>query len=60
MIRAPFPDVRVATIDPDDLGADAIGSIERRLQCLTDEVAAWRAVGEATAIDDRAGGGGSA
>ena len=34
------------------LGADAIGNIERRLQRLTDELAAWRAVGEATAIDD--------
>ena len=34
------------------LGADAIGNIERRLGSLGDELDAWRAVGESTAIDD--------
>jgi NAD(P)-dependent dehydrogenase (short-subunit alcohol dehydrogenase family) len=34
------------------LGADAIGNIERRLDGLGSELAAWRAVGEATAIED--------
>jgi NAD(P)-dependent dehydrogenase (short-subunit alcohol dehydrogenase family) len=34
------------------LGADAIGNIERRLGAVGDELDAWRAVGEATAIDD--------
>ena len=33
------------------LGADAIGNIERRLRRLSDELAAWRAIGEATAVD---------
>jgi NAD(P)-dependent dehydrogenase (short-subunit alcohol dehydrogenase family) len=33
------------------LGADAIGNIERRLQSLSDELAGWRAVGEATGVD---------
>jgi NAD(P)-dependent dehydrogenase (short-subunit alcohol dehydrogenase family) len=33
------------------LGADAIGNIERRLQSVSDELAAWRAVGEATAFE---------
>jgi NAD(P)-dependent dehydrogenase (short-subunit alcohol dehydrogenase family) len=33
------------------LGADAIGNIERRLTGVSDELAAWRAVGEATALD---------
>jgi NAD(P)-dependent dehydrogenase (short-subunit alcohol dehydrogenase family) len=33
------------------LGADAIGNIERRLQSVSDELAAWRAVGEATALE---------
>ena len=33
------------------LGADAIGNIERRLKSLSDELTAWRAVGEATAMD---------
>jgi NAD(P)-dependent dehydrogenase (short-subunit alcohol dehydrogenase family) len=35
------------------LGADAIGNIERRLQSVTDELAAWRALGEATALDEQ-------
>jgi hypothetical protein len=34
------------------LGADAIGNIERRLKAVADELAAWRAVGEATALDE--------
>src|SRR5919201_1830399 len=34
------------------LGADAIGNIERRLQKFSDELAGWRAVGEATAVDE--------
>ena len=34
------------------LGADAIGNIEQRLKSLSDELAAWRAVGEATALDE--------
>jgi NAD(P)-dependent dehydrogenase (short-subunit alcohol dehydrogenase family) len=34
------------------LGADAIGNIERRLGSIADELAAWRAVGEATALDE--------
>jgi len=34
------------------LGADAIGNVERRLQVLTDELEAWRSLGEATAIED--------
>jgi NAD(P)-dependent dehydrogenase (short-subunit alcohol dehydrogenase family) len=34
------------------LGADAVGNIERRLKTLTDELTAWRAVGEATAVDE--------
>jgi NAD(P)-dependent dehydrogenase (short-subunit alcohol dehydrogenase family) len=34
------------------LGADAIGNIERRLNSLSDELTAWRAVGEATAVDE--------
>jgi NAD(P)-dependent dehydrogenase (short-subunit alcohol dehydrogenase family) len=33
------------------LGADAIGTIEQRLRGVSDELAAWRAVGEATALD---------
>jgi NAD(P)-dependent dehydrogenase (short-subunit alcohol dehydrogenase family) len=33
------------------LGADAIANIEQRLQSVADEIAAWRSVGEATAID---------
>jgi NAD(P)-dependent dehydrogenase (short-subunit alcohol dehydrogenase family) len=34
------------------LGPDAMDNIERRLKTLTDELAAWRAVGEATAVDE--------
>jgi NAD(P)-dependent dehydrogenase (short-subunit alcohol dehydrogenase family) len=34
------------------LGADAIGNIERRLQALNEELAAWRSVGQATALGD--------
>jgi NAD(P)-dependent dehydrogenase (short-subunit alcohol dehydrogenase family) len=34
------------------LGADAIGNIERRLTGVSDELTAWRAVGEATALDE--------
>jgi NAD(P)-dependent dehydrogenase (short-subunit alcohol dehydrogenase family) len=34
------------------LGADAIGNIERHLEGLSNELTAWRAVGEATAVDD--------
>ena len=48
----------LAALDADEpplrlvLGADAIGNIERRLGSISDELAAWRAVGEATALDD--------
>jgi NAD(P)-dependent dehydrogenase (short-subunit alcohol dehydrogenase family) len=35
------------------LGADAVGNIERRLKSLSDELAAWRALGEATAVDEQ-------
>jgi NAD(P)-dependent dehydrogenase (short-subunit alcohol dehydrogenase family) len=48
----------LAALDADEtplrlvLGADAIGTIERRLQSVSDELAAWRAVGEATALDE--------
>jgi NAD(P)-dependent dehydrogenase (short-subunit alcohol dehydrogenase family) len=34
------------------LGADAIGNIEQRLGAVSDELAAWRALGESTAIDE--------
>jgi len=34
------------------LGADAIGNIEGRLARVSDELATWRAVGEATALDE--------
>jgi len=34
------------------LGADAIGNIERHQKSLSDELAAWRAVGAATAVDE--------
>jgi NAD(P)-dependent dehydrogenase (short-subunit alcohol dehydrogenase family) len=34
------------------LGADAIENIERRLERVSDELAAWRRVGEATAVDE--------
>ena len=48
----------LAALDADEpplrlvLGADAIGNIERRLGSIADELAAWRAVGEATALDE--------
>jgi NAD(P)-dependent dehydrogenase (short-subunit alcohol dehydrogenase family) len=35
------------------LGADAIGNIEGRLGRLSDELALWRKVGEATALDEQ-------
>jgi NAD(P)-dependent dehydrogenase (short-subunit alcohol dehydrogenase family) len=35
------------------LGADAIGNIEGRLKTVSDELATWRAVGEATALEER-------
>ena len=35
------------------LGPDAIGNIDRRLKSLSDELAAWRAVGEATGVDEQ-------
>jgi NAD(P)-dependent dehydrogenase (short-subunit alcohol dehydrogenase family) len=47
----------IAALDADEpptrlvLGADAHANIERRLKALADELAAWRAVGEATAFD---------
>ena len=34
------------------LGADAVGNIERRLEALTEELAAWRSVGEGTALGE--------
>jgi NAD(P)-dependent dehydrogenase (short-subunit alcohol dehydrogenase family) len=46
----------IAALDADDpplrlvLGSDAIGNIERRLTSLSDELAAWRSLGEATAL----------
>jgi len=49
----------LAALDADEpplrlvLGADAIETIERRLRSVADELAAWRAVGEATAVDER-------
>ena len=33
------------------LGADAIGNIEGRVKSVSAELDAWRAVGEATALD---------
>ena len=48
----------LAALDADEpplrlvLGADAIGNIERRLKRVTDELFAWRAVGQATAVDE--------
>lgn len=48
----------LAALDADEpplrlvLGADAIGNIERRLGSIADELGAWRAVGEATALDE--------
>jgi NAD(P)-dependent dehydrogenase (short-subunit alcohol dehydrogenase family) len=50
----------LTALDADDpplrlvLGADAIGNIERRLAAVRDELDAWRAVGEATAVDESA------
>jgi NAD(P)-dependent dehydrogenase (short-subunit alcohol dehydrogenase family) len=47
----------LAALDSDDpplrlvLGADAIGNVSQRLDSLSTELAAWREVGEATAID---------
>jgi NAD(P)-dependent dehydrogenase (short-subunit alcohol dehydrogenase family) len=47
----------IAALDSDEpplrlvLGADAIGNIERRLESVSQELAAWRSLGEATAID---------
>jgi NAD(P)-dependent dehydrogenase (short-subunit alcohol dehydrogenase family) len=49
----------LAALDSDEpplrlvLGADAVGNIERRLKRLSDELAAWRAVGEATAVNEQ-------
>jgi NAD(P)-dependent dehydrogenase (short-subunit alcohol dehydrogenase family) len=46
----------LAVLDTDEpplrlvLGADAIGNIEQRLEALTSELAAWRSVGDATAL----------
>jgi NAD(P)-dependent dehydrogenase (short-subunit alcohol dehydrogenase family) len=45
-LDADAPPLRLA------LGADAIENIEQHLQDLSDELSAWRAVGEATAIDE--------
>jgi NAD(P)-dependent dehydrogenase (short-subunit alcohol dehydrogenase family) len=51
-------DAIIAALDADEpplrlaLGADAIGNIEGHLTGVTAELDAWRAVGEATAIDD--------
>jgi NAD(P)-dependent dehydrogenase (short-subunit alcohol dehydrogenase family) len=48
----------IAALDADEpplrlvLGADAIGNIGRRLGVLTEELEAWRSLGEATAIED--------
>jgi NAD(P)-dependent dehydrogenase (short-subunit alcohol dehydrogenase family) len=48
----------IAALDADEpplrlvLGADAIGNIESHLAAVGAELDAWRAVGEATAIDD--------
>jgi NAD(P)-dependent dehydrogenase (short-subunit alcohol dehydrogenase family) len=51
-------DAIIAALDADEpplrlvLGADAIGNIESHLAAVGAEIDAWRAVGEATAIDD--------
>jgi NAD(P)-dependent dehydrogenase (short-subunit alcohol dehydrogenase family) len=51
-------DAIIAALDADEpplrlvLGADAIGNIEGHLAAVTAELDAWRAVGEATAIDE--------
>jgi NAD(P)-dependent dehydrogenase (short-subunit alcohol dehydrogenase family) len=48
----------LAALDADEpplrlvLGADAIGTIERRLASVSGELAAWRELGEATAVDE--------
>lgn len=48
----------LAALDADEpplrlaLGADAIGTIERRLDRVSAELSAWRSVGEATAVED--------
>jgi NAD(P)-dependent dehydrogenase (short-subunit alcohol dehydrogenase family) len=47
----------IAALDADEpplrlaLGADAIGNIEQHLAAVTEELAAWRSLGEATAFD---------
>lgn len=49
----------LAALDADEpplrlaLGADAIEGIEQHLHAISDELEAWRAVGEATALDKR-------
>lgn len=35
------------------LGADAIGNIKQRLESISDELTAWRELGEATTVDDQ-------
>jgi NAD(P)-dependent dehydrogenase (short-subunit alcohol dehydrogenase family) len=53
----------IAALDADEpplrlvLGADAIANIERRLESVSEELAAWRSLGEATAIDESEGRG---
>ena len=48
----------LTALDADDpplrlvLGADAIGNIEQRLKSISNELTAWRPVGEATALDE--------
>ena len=48
----------LAALDADEpplrlvLGTDAIGNISQRLDRVSDELATWRAVGEATALDE--------
>jgi NAD(P)-dependent dehydrogenase (short-subunit alcohol dehydrogenase family) len=48
----------IAALDADEtplrlvLGADAIGNIEQHLAMISEELAAWRSLGEATAFDD--------
>jgi hypothetical protein len=49
----------LAALDADEpplrlvLGADAIGTIEQRLANVSGELAAWRELGEATAVDEQ-------
>ncbi len=49
----------LAALDADEpplrlvLGADAIANIEGRLERVSSELAAWRSVGEATAVDEQ-------